>query len=274
MKMVSIKHIIQTNQPPRPHSRPKPEASHDSTRAATQLLEQPRKELLDRLLDLVALLLLATMVLLPSMMLSTMLGRLVSPMLLPRISRSRIPTMLSTRLDRQRRRAGDGRALEIDVYPTLIRLRRILQPQLAAHLLDPGLDPLDMVRAVVALPDNHMQVRLPARLGVLDARLEDVLSLLDELPVQVDRVVGDAPGGVVLAEDILGGLLIVCVHLGAVLLALVGEGFGLGAIAALVCLAGLWREGGSVWKSRAGSRGSGEMYAVETGVPLPGLLPG
>lgn len=268
--MVSIKHIIQPNHPPRPHPRPEPAASHDGTRAATQLLEQLWKELLDSLLDLVALLLLATMVLLPSMMLPTVLGRLVTPMLLPRISRSRIAT---ARLRRQRRRAGDGRTLEIDVYPTLIRLRRILQPQLATHLLDPWLDFLDMVRAVVALADNHMQMHLPARLGVLDARFENVLGLLDELPVQVDRVVGNAARGVVFAEDVFGRLLVVGVHLSAVLFALVGESFGLGAIAALVCLAGLVGRG-SVCKTCAGLRGNRGMYAIEAGVSLPGLLPG
>jgi hypothetical protein len=54
-----------------------------------------------------------------------------------------------------------------------------------------------------------MQVRLPRGLGVADALLEDVLGLLDELAVQVDGVVGDAAGGVVLAEDELGRLLVV-----------------------------------------------------------------
>lgn len=84
-----------------------------------------------------------------------------------------------------------------------------------------------------------MEVRLVVLLRVADALLEDVLGLLDELPVQVDRVVGDAARRVVLPEDVLAGLLVVLVHLRRVPLALVAQLLGLGAAAALVRLVSL-----------------------------------
>lgn len=79
-------------------------------------------------------------------------------------------------------------------------------------------------------------MRLPVLLRVADAPLEDILGFLDELPVQVDGVVGDAAGGVVLPEDELAGLLVVLGHLSRVPLALVAELLGCGAVAALVGL--------------------------------------
>lgn len=81
-----------------------------------------------------------------------------------------------------------------------------------------------------------MQVVLPMRFCVLDPLLENLLSLLDELAVQVDGIGGDAPVGVVLAEDKLGRLLVVVIHLAAVRLAFLRELFGAGAIAARVCV--------------------------------------
>lgn len=67
-----------------------------------------------------------------------------------------------------------------------------------------------------------MQPLLPALLRVLDALLQDPLRLLDKLPMQVYRIGVDTPGGVVLAEDEVRGLLVVRVHLGGVLFALLG----------------------------------------------------
>lgn len=120
---------------------------------------------------------------------------------------------------------------QVDVYPSLIGLGMVLQPQLPTNLLDPGLDLLNMPWAVIPLPDNHMQMVLPRLLRVPDPLLEDILRLLDELPVQVDRVGGDAPRGVVLPEDVLGGLFVVLGHRRAVLLAFFREGVGRGPVA-------------------------------------------
>lgn len=72
------------------------------------------------------------------------------------------------------------------------------------------------------------------RLGVLDALLQNLFGLLDELPVQIDRVGRDAPVGVVLAEDKLRRLSVILLHLASVGLALLGELFGGRAIAARV----------------------------------------
>lgn len=69
---------------------------------------------------------------------------------------------------------------------------------------------------------------------VADALLENVLSLLDKLAVQVDRVVRVAAGRIVLAEDELAGLLVVLLHLAAVLLALVAQLLGGRAISVVV----------------------------------------
>jgi len=96
---------------------------------------------------------------------------------------------------------------------------------------------------VVSLADDHVEVRLAVLLGVADALLEDLLGLFDELAVQVDGVAVDFADGVVLAEDELGGLLVVLVGFGCVRLALLRQLFRLGAVAALV---GLLRARGEV----------------------------
>lgn len=127
----------------------------------------------------------------------------------------------SRRLLGRRGHAADLAALEVDVDAARVVLGRVVQAQLAADLLDAGLDLLDVARAVVALADDDVQVCLPPRARVPDPRLEDVLGLLDELPVQVDGVVGHPPRRVVLPENVLGRLLVVRLHLRRVPLALV-----------------------------------------------------
>lgn len=140
---------------------------------------------------------------------------------------------------RRRRHVRDVVALEVDVDAALVLLGAVLQPQLLAEVLDARLELLHVADRVVALADDDVQVRLAARLRVADARLEDVLGLLDELPVQVDRVGGDLVRRVVGAEDVLGRLLVVLLHLGRVGLALVAQLLGPGAIALLVGFVGL-----------------------------------
>lgn len=130
-------------------------------------------------------------------------------------------------------------ALEVDVDAAGVLLGTKLESQLAAQLLDLGLDLLDVARRVMALADDGMQVRLAGGLVGADALLEDALSFLDELAVQIDAVGLYVAGCVVLAEDEVGGLLIVVVHLGIMRLALVGELLRAGAIAVVVRLSGL-----------------------------------
>lgn len=79
-----------------------------------------------------------------------------------------------------------------------------------------------------------MKVILPMRLGILDPLFQDLLSLLNELPVQINGVCLDAPAGIVLAEDKLRRLSVILLHLAAVCLSLLGELLGAGAIAARV----------------------------------------
>jgi hypothetical protein len=132
--------------------------------------------------------------------------------------------------------------LQLNVHATLVVLSVVLQSEFAADLLDARLDLLHVVHRVVSLADDHVQVRLAVLLGVADALLEDLLGLLDELAVQVDGVAVDFADGVVLAEDELGGLLVVLVGFGGVRLALLRQLFRPGAVAALVGLLGLRSE--------------------------------
>ena len=125
---------------------------------------------------------------------------------------------------------------QLDVHATLIVLSVVLQTELAADLLDARLDLLHVVRRVVSLADDHVEVRLAVLLGVANALLEDLLGFFHKLAVQVDGVTVDFADGVVLAEDELGGLLVVLVGFGGVRLALLRQLFRPGAIAALVGL--------------------------------------
>lgn len=58
------------------------------------------------------------------------------------------------------------------------------------------------------------------RFGIFNALLQNILSLLDKLAMQIDRVGLHAPVGVVLAEDKLRRLLVVFFHLAPMRLAL------------------------------------------------------
>lgn len=182
-----------------------------------QLLQEPRQLLLDKLPNLVVLLLLRLVMML-LLLVTTVMPRVATPMA----------------------RGQRLTALEVDDDAAdIVLVGAVLQAELLAQLLDLGLDALDAAARVVALADDGDQVRLAVGLVGADAVLEDALSLLDKLAVQVDRVGLDAPVGVVLAEDEVGGLLVVVVHAGGVRLALVGELLCGGAIAVFIGLAGL-----------------------------------
>jgi hypothetical protein len=89
---------------------------------------------------------------------------------------------------------------------------------------------------MIPLPHDHMQMRLPSRPRIPDPRLEHVLRLLDKLAMEIDGVLGNVPRGVVLAEDELGGLLVVSGLLRLMALALFGELFGESAVSGRVGL--------------------------------------
>jgi hypothetical protein len=120
-----------------------------------------------------------------------------------------IASLVALGLSRQRRRSVDATASQVDIDAALVLLGGIVETQLLAQLLNPRLQLLDMASRVIPLADNDMQMRLAGGLGIADALLEDVLGLLDKLAVEVDGVLGDAAGRVVLAEDEFGGLLVV-----------------------------------------------------------------
>lgn len=107
---------------------------------------------------------------------------------------------------------------QVDVDSSLVGFSVVLQAQLLTDPLHPRLDLLNMVRAVISFADDDMEMCLSCGLRVFDAFFKDILRLFDELPVQVYGVGGDAPFGIVLAKDELGGLFVVGLHLGAMLL--------------------------------------------------------
>lgn len=131
-------------------------------------------------------------------------------------------------------------AFQINKYPPFVILRPIVQPHLPTNLLNPRPNLLHMIRRMIPLPHDDVQVRRATRPLRPDPVLEDPLGLLYEEAVQVNAVLVDAALGVVLAEDEVSGLAVVVVHFGGVALALVGELFGSGAIAVFVGLTRLW----------------------------------
>lgn len=84
-----------------------------------------------------------------------------------------------------------------------------------------------------------MQMILPRAPRIPNPLLEYLLRLLDELPVQVNRIPIHSAHGVVLAENIIRRLLVVLVHHGAVSLALFRERVRGAAIVAFEGLVGL-----------------------------------
>ena len=126
--------------------------------------------------------------------------------------------------------------LQLDVHATLVVLGIVLQPEFAANLLNTRLDLLHVVRGVVSLADNHVEVCLAVLLCIANALLENLLGLLDVLAVQVDSVAGDFAHGIVLAENELGSLLVVFVGFGSMCLALLRQLMRLTTVAALVGL--------------------------------------
>lgn len=92
---------------------------------------------------------------------------------------------------------------------------------------------------MVALADDSVQVRLTPSLIRANALLENALRLFDELSVKVDAVGFNAAGGIILAEDVVGRLMVVFLHLGIVGLALVGQFLCSGTVAIFVSAARL-----------------------------------
>lgn len=69
---------------------------------------------------------------------------------------------------------------------------------------------------------SHVKMCLTVGPGVSDALLEDILGFLNELTVQIDGVALNPPRCIVLAEDEVGGLLVVLLHHCAMSFALLG----------------------------------------------------
>ena len=233
-----------------------------------QLPQYPRQELLRQLLQLRILILLAvlltslmllltSLVLLLLLLLLLLLARIPTTLLLLITTLLPIPTLLLLLLLITTRliplpiidmRHIHSTTLQIHIYPPLIRLRMILQPQLPTHLFHPGLDLLHMPRTMISHPHNNMQMRLPRTPCVLYPLLKNILRFLDELPMQIDCVGWDAPLSVVLAEYEFRGLFVVLLHACAVVFAFLREGVRGSAVALCIGLLGAV-EGGAAFAS-------------------------
>jgi len=132
--------------------------------------------------------------------------------------------------------------LKLNKHPPLVVLGIILQPQLLTQRLDLRLDLLDVSRAVVALPDNNVQMRLPRALRIPDPLLENLLRFLYILAVQIYRIRRNFTHRVILPENEFGGLLVVVVGRRGVLFALLRGVVGARAVAGGVGLRGLSSE--------------------------------
>ena len=160
--------------------------------------------------------------------------------------------MVLTRSERRIRRTTG----QVDVDPALVLLRVEVQALFATDALNTRLYLLDVVRGMDAFADDsiplatrpnpprrkmhsHMQMSLTMPLRVFNPLLQNLLRLLDKLTMKINRISRNPPFGVILAEDKLGRLLIVLVHLAPVIFALVGEFFGARAVAAGVGILGL-----------------------------------
>jgi hypothetical protein len=147
-----------------------------------------------------------------------------------------VATLVSAWLLWQGRRRANLPALQVHIDTALVFLRGVLETLLTTYLLDTRLNLLHMARAVISSAHYDVQVSLPSGLGVFYARLQDVFGLFDELAVEINGVLGDAAGAVVLAENELARLLVVALHVSAVLLAFVRQSFRLSTISAIVRL--------------------------------------
>jgi hypothetical protein len=107
-----------------------------------------------------------------------------------------------------------------------------------------------------------------------NALLEDLLRLIDMLPVQINLVLVHFPRGVVGAEDELGGLAVIVVHARGVLLALVGEGFGGAAVAGAVGFLGAVEAGVALLGLGAGEVAQAVVFALRLVVVVVGALEG
>jgi hypothetical protein len=193
--------------------------SHNRT--ALEHLEQLGQPLLNQLLNLIILVLLPTTMMLPTLMLPAM-G--LAPMMLPRI-----PTVAGCL--RRRRHLMHCPTLQVNENPPFILLRAVLQPQFPAYLLNPRLDLLDMVPAVVPLSHNNVKVAFPSLPCDSNSLFQHILRFLDKKAMEVDGVAGYAAFSVVLSKYIVTRLAVVLVHFRSVLFTLLGEFVGACAIA-------------------------------------------
>ena len=93
-----------------------------------------------------------------------------------------------------------------------------------------------MVRTVVSLAHNDVEMRLPLLTRNFDAFFQHIFCFFNKQAVQVDSVTCHAPHGIVLAENIVACLTIVLFHFCGMLLALLRQFVGASPVAGFVGL--------------------------------------
>lgn len=74
-----------------------------------------------------------------------------------------------------------------------------------------------MLGTVIPLPHNNMQMTLSLLLRRPNPGFEDMFRFFYELAVEIYGITGNAIGGIVFAEDVVGGLFIVLIYFCGVL---------------------------------------------------------
>lgn len=134
--------------PRRQHLSPR-KALHDRA-AVAQLAHKLANELLHGVLSLL-LAAAAVLLLLATMLLAAMMLLLATTAVVRLLMLSGVAAATTSALVRRRNSLAAG---EVDVHPAGVLFGVVLEAELAADLLDAGLDLLDVVCAVVALSDD------------------------------------------------------------------------------------------------------------------------
>jgi hypothetical protein len=142
------------------------------------------------LLLLLLVLLVLLLLLLLTMMLLVSCRRITGVRVMAIATTRCITSLIPTGLLRQWRRSVDSPSRQIDIDPALVGLGSEVKTQLAADLLNTGLDLLDMPSAMVSDTNNNVQVRLSPSLCITNPHFQDVFGFLNELAVQIDGVLG------------------------------------------------------------------------------------
>ncbi len=102
-------------------------------------------------------------------------------------------------------------------------------------------DPLIETQDIVGEPiDLHMQMSLPILLRISNPLLQNILRLFYKLPMQINCIIWDSSSCIVLAENVIGSLLVVLIHLRRMTLPLFRQLMRSCPIPSFICLMRLY----------------------------------